>query len=374
MLPYFLLIAFSAVLPLLFSQVRVKGIEYDYEDVVRARNKMTVSIFFIGLFILMCLRDLTVGKDLVTYESIFEKCMESSFEELTEISGEVGYNYYSKLISMISTNYRFFLIVTTFVILVPVYMLYSREERLGYLLIVLFINMPCFLMMFSGLRQAIATSIGVLAYIVMERMRNVRGIVLSVVLVLLAMQFHTSAFVLFLLYPALFLKIKTKHLFGIVPALIAVFFFRTQILGFILTVIPPKYIEFYGEIEPTGAVGMMLLFLIFLVFSFVMPDEETMTEKDYFMRNMLLIATVIQFFVPIHGWVQRVSYYFFIFVPVSILRAVQRPKRRLTKVSKAAIVVLSVFFTVYFFYMALYSTNNLLDVFPYKFFWTEPAW
>ena len=118
---------------------------------------------------------------------------------------------------------------------------------------------------------------------------------------------------------------------------------------------------------------MMVLFLVFTVFSFVILDEETMTMKDYHLRNIMLIATVFQFFVPVHGLVQRASYYFLIFVPVSLISVVQAPKRKLKNVSDLAVVVMLCFFTLYFFYNASFTTDNLLDVFPYKFFWSDKA-
>ena len=103
-------------------------------------------------------------------------------------------------------------------------------------------------------------------------------------------------------------------------------------------------------------------------------DESAMSKKDYFMRNVLLIATVFQFFVPIHGLIQRASYYFLIFVPISITRVVKAPKRYLKSISDFAVVVMAFFFSIYFFINASFSTDNLLDVFPYKFFWSGEGW
>ena len=367
MLPYFLLLLISIVFPLFFYQLGSFNSVDDENILIERRNRMTIILFFVGLFILLALRDITVGKDLREYKLIFEKCSRSSLNGLSNMAWETGYTIYNKLVSLISKDYRFFLIITALIILVPIYKLYSKEEKYSPLLIVLFINMPCFLMIFSGLRQAMAFSVGILAYMAIENKKYL----LSVLLVLLAINFHFSAFVLILLYPAFFLEIKAKHLLGIVPVLLGVYIFRVPILTFIINLMPKRYMEFYGKIELTGAVGMMILFLIFSVFSFVVLDEEIMSKRDYFMRNILLIATVIQLFVPIHELIQRASYYFLIFVPVSILSIVQAPKKRWKNVSDTAVIVMGCFFTLYFFYTAFFSTDNLLDVFPYKFFWSD---
>jgi hypothetical protein len=281
---------------------------------------------------------------------------------------EYGYVAYNKIVSMISENYRLFLIITSVIVLVPIYKLYSEEKKYAYLAILLFINMPCFLMIFSGLRQALAISTGVVAYMVLEK----RKYLLSAILILLATLFHISAFILILIYPAFFFKIKTKNLFFIAPVIIAIYICRIPLILFVIRLLPSHYLEFYGEIEQTGAFGMMILFLIFSAFSFVILDENSMSSRDFFMRNILLISTVFQFFVPIHGLVQRASYYFLIFVPISILSVVKAPKKYLKNISDIAVVVMVCFFMFYFVYNASFSTDNLLDVFPYKFYWSAP--
>ena len=366
MLPYFLLLLISAVFPMVFYKSGTISLGREVQDVWdKKRNKATIALFFLGLFILLALRDFSVGKDLETYKSIFERCIYTSFEHLSDMQWESGYTFFCKVFSLISKNYRFFLIVVAAVTIIPIYKLYSKETRYSFLLIVLFINMPCFLMLFSGLRQAIAISVGVLAYMAIEN----RKFFLSFFLILIAVSFHVSAVMLFLLYPAYRFKIKTKHLIWIVPVLIGFWFFRIPILTLIISVLPGKYIDSYGEVQHTSAFGMLLLFLMFAIFSFVVLDEEKMSKKDFFLRNILLVSTVAQFFVPIHGLVQRASYYFLIFVPVSILSVVKAPKRILQGVSSLAVLVLTIFFLLYFFYNAMVSTDNLLDVFPYKFFW-----
>lgn len=370
MLPYFFLLFISVVFPLIAYHL-VSGISVSGDiGVVQKSNKMTILLFFFGLFILLALRDITVGRDIDTYKVIFYNCVNTSFENLSNMQWEVGYSVYNKIVSFIVTDYRFFLIITAIITLIPIYKLYSQEKQYSFLTIVLFLNMPCFLMIFSGLRQAIATSIGILAYMAIEKKKYI----FSVLLILFAMTFHISAGCLFLFYPAFFFRIKSKHLFCIVPIMICVYLCRVPLLSALLAFLPGHYTQFYGEIQQTGAYGMMILFLIFCIFSFVILDESAMSKKDYFMRNVLLIATVFQFFVPIHGLIQRASYYFLIFVPISITRVVKAPKRYLKSISDFAVVVMAFFFSIYFFINASFSTDNLLDVFPYKFFWSGEGW
>jgi len=370
MLPYVLLMFLPAIFPLIAYRPTVFTSVEGYEEMTEKRNKMTLGLFFFFFFVLLALRDIAVGSDLITYKTIFQNTANTSFGDLSGSQWELGYIAYNKLISFISKNYRIFLMITSAVILLPIYKLYSKEKRYTYLLIVLFMNMPCFLIVFSGIRQAVAISIGALVYIAIDKKKYI----LSLLLILIAISFHMSAIVLFLMYPALLLRIKAKHLRYIVPAMLVIYLFRLRIFSFVLSFMPSRYVQFYGDVQETGAIGTLLLFLIFFVFSFVILDETEMTQRDFFMRNVLLIATVFQFFVPVHGLVQRASYYFLIFVPISIICVVKAPKRYLKNISDLAIIVLGCFFTVYFFGHAMFSTDNLLDVFPYRFFWSGQGW
>lgn len=366
MLPYFLLLFISLVIPMLVYMPQRILPKEEYDNFSYKRNKLTLFLFFFGLFLLLSLRAISVGKDLLTYKSIFEKCTRTAFEKLPTLKWELGYVAYNKVVSLATTNYRHFLIITAIITTLPIYKLYIREKKHALLTILLFINMPCFLMMFSGLRQAIAISMGVLAYQALDKKRYIS----SVALIILATYFHASAFVLVLLYVAFFLKIKAKHLYFVIPIMGAIYIFRVQILEYVIDFLP-QYEEFYGEVEQTGAIGMMLLFLIFSIFAFIVIDEKFMTKKDYFMRNVLLIATIFQFFVPIHDLVQRASYYFLVFTPLSVTCVVSAPKKTMKEVSDLALVVMSCFFALYFFYNGAFSTDNLLDVFPYKFYWSN---
>ena len=370
MLPYFFLLFISAVFPLIVYRPAGVFSETGFNEFIKKRSKLTFQLFFLGFFILLALRDITVGKDLPEYEVIFNRCIATSFENLSKMRWELGYTFYNKLVSIVSTNYRVFLILTALFVLVPIYKLYSQEKKYSFIAIVLFINMPCFLMIFSGLRQAIAISIGILVYMAIENKKYI----LSALLLLLAMSFHVSAFILILLYPATVFKIKAKHLLYIVPIMLGIYLLRIPIFSLLIGFLPSKYIEFYGKLQQTGAFGMMILFLAFFVFAFVILDETLMSKKDYFLRNVLLIATIFQFFVPIHGLIQRASYYFLIFVPISIVSVLQAPKRYLKNISNLGAVVIGVFFILYFFYNAAFSTDNLLGVFPYKFFWSGERW
>lgn len=353
----------SIVVPYVIYSGKNYSYKYSKDEVCEKRNSWTIRLFFLIFFVLLMLRDIAIGTDLKEYQNIFNRCIYLDFRDLPNLRWEIGYTTYNKVVAIISKEYRIFLIITAAMILFPIYKLYIREKAYSVLLIALFINMPCFVMVFSGLRQSIAISIGIFVFMAIEKKKHC----LSILLIILAMMFHSSALVLVLLYPAFLLKIKTKHLLFLIPIMIVFYIYRIQIFTYALKYLPERYTQFYGEVQLSNSYGMLFLFLLFISFSFVFLDEAEMTTRDFFLRNILLIATIFQFFVPIHGLIQRCSYYFLIFVPVSLLSVVRAPKKWLKEFSNLAVVVMVVFFITYFFYNAMYSTNNLLNVFPYKF-------
>ena len=119
MFPYFLLLFISTVCPLLFYQTQGGVLVFGDDQITRKRNKMTLILFFAGLFVLLALPDISVGIDLVEYKSIFETCSTLSFKQLPSLRWEIGYAVYNKLMSLISKDFRFFLIITALLTLIP---------------------------------------------------------------------------------------------------------------------------------------------------------------------------------------------------------------------------------------------------------------
>jgi hypothetical protein len=129
MVVYLILLLSSALVP--FAVYRTSGIisGRTYEALVLKRNKLTVEIFFVGLFVLLALRDFSVGNDLGEYRLIFERCIYLPFERLSGLGWETGYTIYNKLVSFLTNDYRLFLAITAMITLIPIYKLYVNESR-----------------------------------------------------------------------------------------------------------------------------------------------------------------------------------------------------------------------------------------------------
>lgn len=349
---------FLLFVPIIIQHSRIKGMRIDYEE----KNKFALAFFFGFLTLLIMLRHESVGTDTRTYINYFVRFSHSEWTDIWKVDTEAGFPYLSKLIALFSKEPRFCLGVIAVLVSAMIYPTCKRLCVDASLTVVLFCSMSTFLMMFSGIRQTIAMSIGFIAYD-FTRKKKLIPFILSV---LLAISFHTSAFMLAFMYPLYYARVTKKSLFIVIPVLAVCFLYNRQIFA-ALSLILEQYTHYETEIEATGAYTMLILFGVFVVFSFLIPDEKKLDEETIGLRNFLLLTFSLQMFVPLHTLAMRMGYYYMIFVPLVLPKIIESRSKRWNQVAILSRHVMVVFFLLYFFMGA--SGGGGLDVFPYHFFW-----
>lgn len=352
MLPFVIML----IVPIIMQHVRIAGIT------VQKKNQRALFFFFMVLVFVVMLRHETVGNDTGNYIRIFYRFAGLSWNALCKVDMEIGFGYYAKLISLFFKNAQFFLAATAMLFIMMIYPTYKRLCVDASLTIVLFCTMSTFVMMFSGIRQMLAIGIGFIAY---DFTRN-KKLVPFALTVLLAISFHTSAFMLAFMYPLYHARITKKWLFVVVPVLVVCFIFNRPIFA-ALTLILEQYTTYETEISSTGAYTMLILFGAFTVFSFIIPDETKIDKETIGLRNFLLLSFAIQMFAPLHTLAMRMNYYYIIFIPLLLPKIIEYRSRRWSQVAMAGRHVMVIFFLLYFFLNA--NSGGSLHVFPYHFFW-----
>ncbi|MBR4030584.1 MAG: EpsG family protein [Clostridia bacterium] len=345
--------------PLAIQHFRVKDHVIDYQK----KNHRALLFFFVVMTILMALRHESVGTDNVSYIFYFKRFSRLSWNQLDNEPIELGFAYFNKIISLISKEPQFFLAVTAIVTVVIIYPTYKRLCIDSSLTIILYVTMSTFVMSFSGIRQMLAVGIGFIAY---EFTRN-KKLFPFIICVILAAMVHTSAFMLLIMYPLYHAKISRKWLIAVVPAIAVVFAFNTQIFS-VISILLEQFTEYDTSISQTGAYAMLILFAVFSVFSFVIPDETKLSSEAIGLRNFLLFSVVLQMFAPLHTIAMRMNYYYIIFIPLLLPMIIEAHNPRWKKIARVGRNIMVIFLLLYFFYNAYTSTSNL-DVFPYRFFW-----
>lgn len=346
------------LVPMMMQHFAVRGIRMDYQK----RNTAALKFFFVLLTLLVALRHESVGNDTSNYIYYFERFRRLHWRDLSSESVEVGFCYFNKLISLFTGDPQVYFAITAIVVSAMIWPDYKRLCVDASLTIVLFSTMSTFVMLFSGIRQMLAIGLGFLAYGFTRKRKKIHFILIC----LLALTIHNSAFMLFFMYPLYHAKITRKSLLAVVPVLALCFAFNQQIFA-VLGQILEEHTEYKAEIQETGAYTMLILFGVFAVFSFLIPDEEKLDEETVGLRNFLLLSFALQMFAPLHTLAMRMNYYYIIFIPLLLPQIIACRSKRWGRVAMLGRHVMAAFFLLYFFVNA--SGGGGLNVFPYHFFW-----
>ena len=371
MVPYVLLILIS----LFFSCVLVK---------VESHKKYTVSIgitrhgsdrsicvliFFGLLILLLALRNDSVGRDVSVYKEKFIYAGHLKYSDIITVENDVLYYLLNWIIRQSTDNFQWLLIITSLISVLPIAYVYSEDSRYGYLKVILFANLTPFIMIFSGVRQSIAMGISMIAYLFVKEKKFIPYILT----VLVAIGFHHSAFISFFMYPIYYVTFKKKHLLFIIPFIMGVLAFNKPIFVF-FTEFLSQFSDEYSDVTATetGALGSLVLFIIFAVFCYLIPDESKMAREVIGLRNLLLFAVLLQCFAPLHSLAMRFNYYYILFIPLTVAKVLTVQRGAYKQIAIWGYYIITMFFTFLFFqtqYTSYVTGISTLDTVPYLFFW-----
>lgn len=323
----------------------------------------TITVFFTSYIILLGLRDSAVGIDARSYiNNYFLRFRGYSWSDLIHNNAdELGFTLLTKFISVLSSSPQLYLFFVAAISVIPLMYLYRKEARDALLCCAFFLISLLFEAFFSALREGVALGLVAPAYYFTKN----KKLIPFVITVLLASTFHLSALILFLLYPIYHAKITIKWLWFVVPIMYLVYRYNSVIFNTMLVTMGGKYANkylIYGY-EATGQYGLLILFVLISVYCFVMMDEKQADNDDIGFRNILLLATALQLFAPLHVLASRMNYYFIIFIPIALTRTNAICKRRYWQIAKLAKVVMVIYFIFYFFVMK----GDQLQIMNYKF-------
>jgi len=361
MLPYYFLI----IVPFFIEAVEMM-LQSNQKLIFNKRtSNCSIIVFFVILFAMLSLRSISCGIDLVNYQYTFgwiaklnniSDCIENT-------TVEPLYVILNWLVAQIYCDFRWFMVVVAFLCTGITGWFYWRESKCAPLTILLFVLNPCFFMFYSGLRQALAMLLVVPAYYMVLR----KKLIPFILMVFIAYFFHSSALIMLFLYPIFHTPLRSKH-FVFVLSLVGVFFlFKSQIFTNVLPFLADKYVEHYGYVTETNSYAMWALFLLFLLYAFIVPDDAKMTPKQNGLRNTLVVMTMIQGFASIHTIAMRFNLYFIMLLPIIIPELLMVPKKGNEDIARISKWIMICFFCFFFFYKA--EPGGGLNAFPYKAFW-----
>lgn len=357
MTPYIILFTVPTIIWIMNDKIRINV----GNKMLHQTKSLSIDAFMLIFLFLLAFRSISCGMDTKQYLRLYEQYSTSDFLALIKNGEhEIAYKLLNKTTGVIFDNYQFFLAVTAIICVFPLWYFYKKETDCAPLTMALFLSVAPFAMYFSGIRQSIAMSMGILAWYAAKN----KKIWWFIVVVLLAVQFHTSAFILFLLYPLYYAKITKKWLWFVVPVMLILYIFRTPVFNYLMQFLWDDY----NTTAETGAFMIFLLLILFAVYSYVMVNDGELDQDTLAMRNILLLSVVMQMFAMLHPLSMRMNYYFLIFVPILIPRIATKCKKEFTSIGKLSVVIMIVYF-LYHFVMMMVTDNDPLNAYPYVPFW-----
>ena len=368
MIPYFALIFIPLFLQVVLKTSRTHICAGNSGSTIRAEN-IALPTFFVLFFLMLALRDDTIGRDLPNYQSIFSSWGRGTLESVFAESSELLFHLYCWLVyNCISNDFQVFLAITAALSIIPIAYVYNQDKSHGYLKIAVFVNMSTFIMLFSGIRQGLAMSVGLLAYQALKDKRTWRFILWSIVAIFI----HHTGFMVLLFYPLYRIRLKKRDLIWLIPSFLFILVFNRQIFNLLSRIIGSFDDKYITVADSTGAFGSFLLFTLFAVFCYVVEDEAQMDQEAFALRNILTFAVILQSFASLNSLVMRMNYYYILLIPMALGQSIRYVKPKYAQVAELAEFVISIGFTLIFvtsIYRSYVTGISTLDTVPYIPFW-----
>lgn len=335
----------------------------------KQRKILFLTFSGIQLILLFALRDVSVGVDIIRYERSYEWIGMHTFRDAISIKDNyenIAYFLLNFIFSKLGVPYQFFLGVVGGTSVIPVLYIIYLYASSPCLSVLIYLSFGIYAFQFSGLKQTIAMSIVLIAFIFLKKEKK-KYFYLFIVLAIL---FHPTAIITLPLYWILTTnraKIMVVFLAGIV---FFTFMFRNQI-GYRLTYIYNS--NYLGRYESSGFIGTTAILLIGLLIVYIALFQKRIScpqyeESQYF--RLLLICTSIQFLSSYAYAFTRLNYYYLQFMPLIVDQLISLPvKSKNNKNEKyliGRIVWLLFFIACYFLYQS--SIINGTNTYNYEFF------
>lgn len=342
--------------------------------IVADNNRAAKSILAaLGFVLVLALRSPYCGVDLLSNERFTEASYYSTFDAVKDMSFrsvyyfqsyssfEIGFLFFTKIITLFTNNFQVFLVVIAVLQFIPIAFLFYKYSPNIILSYFVYGGLVLYLFSFSGLRQALAISICILA---IENLFN-KKTKFFILLVLLAYTFHRSSIIVFLIWPLSKIKMKPSIAISVVLFLLILSPFYGNILGYIVGFLFDNgryghYLETQGS-----AITMFVVYAILLLLSFLRKRDD-----DYMrlLRWLVLLCVFAQSLGTLgNGALTRIGYYFNIYFALLMPEMLATLEKNGRKITNGVSVIL---LCVYFY---LVNSGGYLNVVPYYFFWEKPV-
>lgn len=338
----------------------------------KKRSNVLLGIIFVSIFLICVLRSSSVGRDIVGYKDAFEMTKNVPFSDFDYIYFENGYVFFMKICVAMKINFQCFLVVAYLIILFPIFIFiekFSADKTFSALIYICYIIFEFDL---TGLRQAIATSIILFAFVILMKKKKNR-ILWYILLIVIAMQFHKSAAICLAIIPLMLIKDIKWCSIVVVAATIVSLTLRSTLFPFIKQLFDKDSFNTNATLHIGANVIFMVVMAIYFLYVLNIGEKESGSNREFydgiFVENnkllfkMFLLGILLALFFG-----NETSARSFMFFAQSLIVLLPNTMVYLEKKSSMILRTLCTAFFIYFFITNTLIANNF-DIVPYKFYW-----
>ena len=241
-----------------FLSIIIYGLIYNEAKNRYGKSKVLLRLFLgviaFQMIFLIGFRDVSIGLDTKSYLIRFGYYKNFTLNQIfSDKFQEHGYSLIIKGTALIYDNFDFFKIIVAVISIVPIVITILKCSKNPFLSVLIFIAFDYYAFMFSGMRQGIAYALCILSFLCIQNKKPVK----FVLLVLLAAQFHKSAYIFLPAYWIANVKMNKYTLITLCMAFAAVFVFKSKLYGLIEHGFYNTVDNIYGE-RNTGAFTLLV--------------------------------------------------------------------------------------------------------------------
>lgn len=299
-----------------FLSIIIYGLIYNEAKNRYGKSKVLLRLFLgviaFQMIFLIGFRDVSIGLDTKSYLIRFDYYKNFTLNQIfSDKFQEHGYSLIIKGTALIYDNFDFFKIIVAVISIVPIVITILKCSKNPFLSVLIFIAFDYYAFMFSGMRQGIAYALCILSFLCIQNKKPVK----FVLLVLLAAQFHKSAYIFLPAYWIANIKMNKYALITLCMAFAAVFVFKSKLYGLIEHGFYSTVDNIYGE-RNTGAFTLLVRqFVIAAAMLFFAGKNEFKCISNYNRFTMLVCTgAILTIFATIGSNAQRAANYYCMFL------------------------------------------------------------
>lgn len=326
-------------------------------DLRRKQENRYLFVVSVILVLLAALRGLNVGADTFGYAIDYYNVNMMSLDYIKDYySNYVGYYYLSKLFASIGIPLAFWFGFVEAVYMYAICKLIKRYSLDKLLSIFLFFTIGLFTFSVAGLKQVLAMSFMIIAFLNFVDKKYIRFLLF----VYLSYICHPVALIFLAAFPLYLIRHRSYYWILIFVSVVFMTLFGKFFLGSMVSMLNDDHFQAYLEFDNSYTSTTLIFYIILILISIVGFRKYLIVDSNTskLFMGFTILALGLQFLSSISPNMFRLAFFYSPFMTILLpntLKSIKNPDKQIITT------ILIVIVTFYF----LYTSRTT----PYKFFW-----